>query len=451
MPKRSRKATKRYPEALAGLLSLGQPTDDTNYPEWAERVKDYVPDLIRMTLDKDLNRRLEDDPAVWAPLHALEILGVLGAEAAAQPLTACLDWDDDWVREALPRVYAGIGPAAIPALQAYLEDSTRDPFGRGKASESLAAIARAHPAVQKDIVTYLTAFLDRPSADDNTVEEDVTTFVIGDLAHLGDPSAYPAIKRAYDENRVNLQVIGLEDVEADLGLRPRLDHTRPPVPPEEPGVRLSLRCKVCGRERSYLFPKVYCDLGTVRNKKKAAKYSPIIIPQRVVCQKCGAVDQYEIGAMGHIALLADLMAQADPQLRRFRREDQRVQYVEFTSRWGPMHPLEGVERYQAEIARHPDDVDLHVGYGNVLKFLGRTDQAEAEYRRAGELDPNNPHVWHNLAELAAERGDYAEATGLWQRVLNVTPHSKLPAKERQLFLKAARDGLKALRRRTRPT
>jgi tetratricopeptide (TPR) repeat protein len=136
---------------------------------------------------------------------------------------------------------------------------------------------------------------------------------------------------------------------------------------------------------------------------------------------------------------------AEPKLQQFRREDQRVQYMEFTTRWGPMHPLEGVERYQVEIARHPDDADLRVGYGNVLKFLGRTDQAEAEYQRAGELDPTNPHVWFNLADLAADRGDYAEAIRLWQRVLEVTPHSKLPAEERQLFLETARDNLKALR------
>ena len=443
-------ATKKYPEALAGLLSLGKPTDDTNYQEWAERVKDHVPALIRMALDEDLNQRTEDDPAVWAPLHAIQILGALGAEAAAQPLTACLDWDDDWVREALPKVYARIGPAAIPVLQAYLEDSTHDQFARAEASESLAAIARAHPSVQKAIVSYLTTFLDRPSADDSAAEEDVTAFVISDLADLGDPSAYQAIKRAYDENRVNPQVIGLEDVEVSFGLRPAPDYSRSLAPPEEPGVRLSLRCKVCGRERSYLFPKVYCDLGTVKSKKKSAKYDPIVIPQRVVCQKCGAVDQYEIGAMGRIALIADLLLEVEPKLQHLRREDQRVQYIEFTTRWGPMHPQEALARYQLEIVRHPDDANLHVGYGNVLKFLGRTDQAEAEYRRAGELDPNNPHAWHNLAELAADQGDYAEAIRLWQRVLEVTPHSKLPAEERQLFLDAARGSLRELRGHIRP-
>jgi hypothetical protein len=72
-------------------------------------------------------------------------------------------------------------------------------------------------------------------------------------------------------------------------------------------------------------PKVCCDLGTAKDKKKSAKYDSIIIPQRVVCQKCGAVDQYEIGAMGRMALIADLLMQAEPKLQQFRREDQRVQ------------------------------------------------------------------------------------------------------------------------------
>ena len=51
-------AAKRYPEALARLLSLGKPTDDTNYQEWAERLKDHVPDLIRIALQDATNPAL---------------------------------------------------------------------------------------------------------------------------------------------------------------------------------------------------------------------------------------------------------------------------------------------------------------------------------------------------------------------------------------------------------
>ena len=67
---------------------------------------------------------------------------------------------------------------------------------------------------------------------------------------------------------------------AIFGMQPPLDFSKLPEPPTEPGVRLVLKCKACGRERSDIFPKVYCDLNTVRDEKKKAEYDPIIIPQR---------------------------------------------------------------------------------------------------------------------------------------------------------------------------
>ncbi len=439
-------ARERYPEALWPLLSLGQPEDEGDYSEQAASMADHVPDLIRMVLDEELNHRPGDDPAVFAPLHALHVLAQLGAAEAAEPLTACLDWDDEWFIEALPEAYAGIGPVAIPPLQAYLEDGTRGTWGRGQAAAALAAIAKAHPDVREAIVQHLIDFLERPTADDNADEEMVTTQVISELAHLGAEEAYPAIKRAYEEDRVAPEMIGLEDVEVHFGMRPAPDYSQlQPTPPKEPGVRLVLRCKSCGRERSYLFPKVYYDLGTFDDEEKRKKYDPLIIPQRVVCSKCGAVDEYELSGMGHVAILADLLTQAAPKLKGFRREDQHIKYVRFEAMGQKMHPLEAIERYQAEIARRPDDGTLHVGYGNVLHFLGRDDEAEIEYRKARELEPGNPHPYISLANLAAERGDTAKAIALWQRVLEVTPGSQIPARDKRTILRGARDSIEALR------
>ena len=102
-------ARQRYPEELWTLLTLGKPDENIDYGQLAKPLADYVPDLIHMALDEDLNYRKESDPAVWAPLHAIHILGALGAVEAAEPLTQCLDWDDDWIGEALPGIYASIG------------------------------------------------------------------------------------------------------------------------------------------------------------------------------------------------------------------------------------------------------------------------------------------------------------------------------------------------------
>jgi tetratricopeptide (TPR) repeat protein len=437
-------ARQRYPEMLCPLLSMGQPDEDTDYRQLAEPMADYVSDLIQMALDDDLNQREEDDPAVWAPLHAMYILGELGAAEAAEPLSQCLGWEDEWVREALPKIYAGLGPVAVPTLETYLEDTTHDVWGRIRAVDSLATIGQAHDTERDAIVRYLTDYLDRPTADDNADEELLTTFAISGLADLEASEAYPAIKRAFDEDRVDLQVICLEDVEVDFGMRPKPDYDKL-EPPQEPGVRLALKCKACGRERSYLFPKVYCDLGTVRNKKKLAKYGPIIIPQSVVCSKCGAVDQYELSGLGQVAIMADLLSQTVPELRGFRQEDQRVQYMQFEAMGRKMHPLEAIERYQAKIARHPDDSDLYVGYGNVLRFLGRFKEAMAQYQRAQELDPLNPSGYMEMAILEIKQRNRMQATRLLDQVIEVTRSSRLSNEEKFLFLEAAQAGIKAIR------
>ena len=69
-----------------------------------------------MVLDEDLNWREEDDPAVWAPIHAMRILALIGPAEAAEPLLECMEWEEDWYEE-LANVYGRIGPAAIPLLR----------------------------------------------------------------------------------------------------------------------------------------------------------------------------------------------------------------------------------------------------------------------------------------------------------------------------------------------
>ncbi len=452
MPKFFSRTTKtdparaRYPEAMADLLSLGETAHDFSYADWADRLRDHVADLVRMVLDDDLNNRKSKDPAVWAPIHALGILKLLGPAEAAEPLLACMDWGSDWFEEELPPVYGAIGPAAIPLLKAYLEDPAHDQWGRGRASSSLKAIAQAHPAERDDLVALLTAFLDRPGADSSAEEESLTASVIGDLADLEATTSYDAIRRAFEQNRVDTQFVGLEEVERSFGMRPPLDFSKPPEPRQEPGVRLALKCKVCGREREHVFPKVYCDLGTINDKKKREKYNPIIIPQRVVCPKCGAVDQYELGGMGYVALIASTLAASKPELAGMLRQDQQVQFITSTTRWGNMHPLEAIERYQQEIGRRPDDVSLRIGLGSVYKAIGRYDEAEVEFERAMALDPLEPEVWINKAQLAGLRRDIPQAIRLWQRAGELLPRSALSEAEREEVRQDIEETLADLRR-----
>ena len=48
-----------YPMPMRGLLTLGKPKAEASYTEWADQLREYVPQLIQMVLDPDLNERPE--------------------------------------------------------------------------------------------------------------------------------------------------------------------------------------------------------------------------------------------------------------------------------------------------------------------------------------------------------------------------------------------------------
>ncbi len=165
----------------------------------------------------------------------------------------------------------------------------------------------------------------------------------------------------------------------------------------------------------------------------------------MTCPKCGAVDQYELGGMGHMVIMANLLATAKPAAGDFLREDQRIQFIAFTTRWGPMHPQEAIERYQKELALRPNDVTLHVGFGNIYKLLGRDEQAAAEYQTALSLAPHTTDAWIGLAQLAVRRRDQAAAIQCWEQVKAFADQSDLPLEEQFLLVKSAEDNLADLR------
>ena len=437
-------ALARYPAALATLLELGVTDEEIDYASLAEQLRAYTPDLIRLVLDGDFADREEDDLAAWAPFHALEVLAFLGPAEAAEPLLACLEWETDWGGGELLRAYAGIGPVAVPPLLAYLEDGTHEPRHRALAANALRAIAEAHPAAREQVIDALTRFLDRPTADDGAEEELATAFVISDLTDLKATSAYDAIARAFAEDRVDTQILDLEFVEQEWGMRLRMDDDMLSLR-TEPGVQLLLKCKACGRERAHVFPKAYYDLGTALDGKKRAKYDPLIIPQRVTCPKCGAVDQYELSGMGHMAITASLLAARAPESNDLLRPDQQVRFMTFTTRWGNMHPVEADERYRQELAGQPGNADLQVGYANLKRFRGYPDEAMARYRLALTLDSDNAEAWMNLAQMASEGRDLENAIRYWEMTLQSTLRGGAPSGQGDDYRETAEGALLMLR------
>jgi hypothetical protein len=153
-------STNPYLPPVDKLLAYG---DARNFRDWPDYRQlglgpEHVPDLIRMTTDDDLLWADSESLEVWAPIHAWRALGQLRAEAAIEPLLTLFDALDaeDWILEEMPEVYALIGPAAIPALTAYLADTSHLLFSRVAASGCLQHIGAAHPEARAECVAAIT-------------------------------------------------------------------------------------------------------------------------------------------------------------------------------------------------------------------------------------------------------------------------------------------------------
>jgi len=84
-----------------------------------------------------------------------------------------------------------------------------------------------------------------------------------------------------------------------------------------------------------------------------------------------------------------------------------------------------LERIRQALALTPGDAQAHSNLGNVLRQLGRSEEAEQSYRRAVALSEGNPDLWLNLGVMLRERQDFAGAEAAYQRALQLQPESAI--------------------------
>jgi hypothetical protein len=221
-------STTAYTSPVDKLLTIGEP-ESVNPDKWPNYLElglgpEHIPDLIRMATDRKL-RDLEEeeyedeDPDFWAPIHAIHALGQLHAETAIEPLVNLLaeSQDDEWMLEELPSVYGMIGPVAIPALTAYLADSSHEMYSRSYASNGLIEIADRYPESREECIASISKQLE--AFEENDYE--LNAFIIGDLAHLKAVETLPLIERAFEADRVDEFIIDLDYVLEEFGLKER--------------------------------------------------------------------------------------------------------------------------------------------------------------------------------------------------------------------------------------
>jgi hypothetical protein len=220
-----------YAFPLNKLLTLGdaRPTM-SHWPDYRQYglVPEHIPDLIRMVTDEGLNLADSDSAEVWAPIHAWRALGQFRAESAVEALLSLLHWiddnDDDMINEEIPDALGMIGPAALPAVAAYLADVSHGLWARVAAASSLKEIGRRHPDARSECVAVLTRQLEHFASQD----ESLNAFLVGPLLDLKAVESAPVMERAFAADRVAIGVHGdWEDVQIHMGLLQKRSTPKP--------------------------------------------------------------------------------------------------------------------------------------------------------------------------------------------------------------------------------
>jgi len=216
-----RDRTSSYGPPVDQLLTYGEERSysSESWPNYLELGlgAEQIPDLIRMATDDELNWADSDSLEVWAPIHAWRALGQLRAEAAVEPLLTLFEAldDSDWVMEELPEVLAMIGPAALPALAAYIADVSHDVEARISAIPSVEKIGIRWPEARSASVALLMEQLERFAEN----EPEVNGFLVLGLVELHATEAASLLERAFAARRVDPMVMGdWVDAQVELGL-----------------------------------------------------------------------------------------------------------------------------------------------------------------------------------------------------------------------------------------
>ena len=105
----------------------------------------------------------------------------------------------------------------VPALAAYLADTSHELYPRGYAAHGLEEIGNWHPESRSEVIAALSKQLE--SFEENDYE--LNGFLISGLSRLKAVEALPLIERAFAADRVDEFVINLDSVLVELGLKER--------------------------------------------------------------------------------------------------------------------------------------------------------------------------------------------------------------------------------------
>jgi tetratricopeptide (TPR) repeat protein len=80
-----------------------------------------------------------------------------------------------------------------------------------------------------------------------------------------------------------------------------------------------------------------------------------------------------------------------------------------------------IKGYEDFLTAHPNHVNARIAYGSFLNDIGEEDSAEAQWKRASEIDPKNPAPWNNMANGHGHNGDTKKAFEYYTKAMELDP------------------------------
>lgn len=195
--------------------------------------REHIPDLIRLVEDTELRfgeLTLEEENLLdqdedyditrWsAQIHAWRALAQLKVEDAIPNLVGLLyqadEYDDDWANDDLVEAFVKIGPACIPALATYLQDTGHASYPRNNAIEAVSDIVESFPETRDEGIAAII-----PALKNHTQNDDGTNgFLIYALAEFRATEHIDLIKEVFDTKNVDMFIMGdFEDLQIEMGI-----------------------------------------------------------------------------------------------------------------------------------------------------------------------------------------------------------------------------------------
>jgi tetratricopeptide (TPR) repeat protein len=80
-----------------------------------------------------------------------------------------------------------------------------------------------------------------------------------------------------------------------------------------------------------------------------------------------------------------------------------------------------VEGYEKFLEQHPGHANARLAYGSFLNDIGEEASAEAQWKKARELDSKNPASWNNLANFYGHNGDVRKSFEYYAKAIELDP------------------------------